>query len=89
LLQKKDVNIEFIKTPEINIKIYNYEWTRTFNFFFVQLFIQLLEECNESTYPNMTVGKEWQFLCIQHGKDPKKCCAIDYVSHNVEATITR
>jgi hypothetical protein len=35
----------------------------------------------------MTSGKEWQFLCIQHGKDPKKCCAIHYVSHNIEVSI--
>jgi hypothetical protein len=31
----------------------------------------------------MTAKKEWQFLCIQHGKDPKKC----YISHNVGTTI--
>jgi hypothetical protein len=36
----------------------------------------------------MTAGKDWQFLCIQHGKETKKCCTIDYVTHNVEATIT-
>jgi hypothetical protein len=58
LLQKKDVNIEFTKPPEINIKTYNYEWTRTFELFFIQLFIKLLEECNESTCPDMTIGKE-------------------------------
>jgi hypothetical protein len=35
----------------------------------------------------MTAGKDWQFLCIQHGKETKKCCAIDYVSHKVVATM--
>jgi hypothetical protein len=55
LLQKKEVIIKFIKTPYMNIKTYNYEWTRTFNFFF-QVFIQLSEECNKNTCPKMTVG---------------------------------
>jgi hypothetical protein len=36
----------------------------------------------------MTAGKKWQFLCIQHGKYMKKCCAIDYISHNVNTTVT-
>jgi hypothetical protein len=36
----------------------------------------------------MTAGKEWQFLCIQHGKYPKNCCGIDYISHNVNSTTT-
>jgi hypothetical protein len=36
----------------------------------------------------MKAGKDWQFLYTQHGKDTKNCCAIDYVSHNVEPTIT-
>jgi hypothetical protein len=36
----------------------------------------------------MTAGNDWQFLCTQHGKETKKCCAIDYVSHNIESTIS-
>jgi hypothetical protein len=47
LLQKKDVNIEFTKPPYINIKSYNYEWARTFNFFFIQVLMQLSKECNK------------------------------------------
>jgi hypothetical protein len=35
----------------------------------------------------MTAGKEYQFLCTQHGKNPKKCCATDYIFHNLEATM--
>jgi hypothetical protein len=71
----------------MNIKIYYYEWTRTFNFIFLQITKQLSEECNKSTYPEMTAGKDWEFLCVQHGKDMKKCCAIDYVSHNIETSM--
>jgi hypothetical protein len=64
-LQNKDVNIKFIKPPDINIKTYNYEWITPFNLLFIKLLIQLSEECNESTCPDMTAGKEWQFLCIK------------------------
>jgi hypothetical protein len=87
LLQKKDVIIEFIKPPDLNIKTYNYEWTKTFNFFFLQLFIQLSEECSKKTCPDMTAGKKLEYLCTQHGKNTKKYCAINYVSHNVNTTI--
>jgi hypothetical protein len=48
----------------MNIKTPNYELTRIFNLFFIQLLIQLLEECNESASQKMTAGKEWEFLCI-------------------------
>jgi hypothetical protein len=46
-LQRKDVNIEFTKVSYINIKTFNYEWKRTFYFFFIQLSKQLSEECNK------------------------------------------
>jgi hypothetical protein len=36
----------------------------------------------------MAVGKEWQFLCTQHCKKLRKYYPIDYVSHNVNTTIT-
>jgi predicted transcriptional regulator len=36
----------------------------------------------------MTAGKDWQFLYTIHGKDTKNCCTIDYISHNVNSTIT-
>jgi hypothetical protein len=75
-LQKKDVNIEFIKSTDINIKTYNYEWTRAFNLFFIQLLIQLIEKCNE-----------WQFLCSEY-KETKHCCVPYYISHNVNTTIS-
>jgi hypothetical protein len=32
--------------------------------------------------------KDWQFLCTVHGKDTKTCCTINYISHNVNSTIT-
>jgi hypothetical protein len=57
VLQKKDVNIEFTKPPDINIKTYNCEWTRACNLFFLQPF-QLSEECNKKTFSDMTAGKE-------------------------------
>jgi hypothetical protein len=87
LLQSKDVNIEFAKPIYMNIKNYNYEWTRTFYFIFLQINRQLSEECNKSTCPEMKAGKDWQFLCTVHGKDTKNCCAIDYVSHNIGTTL--
>jgi hypothetical protein len=88
LLQRKDINIEFTKPTYMNIKNYNYEWTRASYFIFFQIIRQLSEECNKKTCPEMMAGKDWQFLCIHHGKDTKNCCAIDYVSHNIESTIS-
>jgi hypothetical protein len=61
LLQKKDVNIEFIKPSEINIKTNWYEWARTFNLFFMQLLIRLLEQCNQRTCQNMSRGRSGNF----------------------------
>jgi hypothetical protein len=58
LLQRKDVNIEFTKPSYMNIKTYNFEWTRAFNFFFIEVLIQLSEECNKKTCPDMTAGNE-------------------------------
>jgi hypothetical protein len=49
--------------------------------------MQLSKECNKKHDQTWMQGNEWKFLCTQHGKDPKNCCAIDYVSHNVEATM--
>jgi hypothetical protein len=71
----------------MNIKNYNYEWTRAFYFIILQITRQLSEESNKKTCPEMTAGKDWEFLCTVHGKDTKKCCAIYYVSHDVEATM--
>jgi hypothetical protein len=48
LLQRKDVNIEFTKPFFMNIKNYNYEWTRTFNFFFTEVLMQLSKEYNKT-----------------------------------------
>jgi hypothetical protein len=80
LLQRKDVSIEFTKPTYINIKTYNYEWIRTFNLFFMQLFIQLSKECNKNTCLDMTAGKEWQFLCVQHGKNQRNVVQLT-ISH--------
>jgi hypothetical protein len=35
----------------------------------------------------MSSEKEWGFLCTQHGKQVKHCCAFDYTSPNVKATV--
>jgi hypothetical protein len=37
LLQKSNVNIEFRKHNDMGIKEYNYEWTRAFHTFFLQI----------------------------------------------------
>jgi hypothetical protein len=57
LLQKKDLNIEFTKPSYVNIKIYNYEWIRIFNFLFIEVLMQLSKECNKKTCPHMIAGK--------------------------------
>jgi hypothetical protein len=68
LLQRKDINIEFTKPTYMNIKNYNFEWTRAFYFIILQITRQLSEECIKNTCPEMTAGKDWQFLCTVHGK---------------------
>jgi hypothetical protein len=37
LLQKPNVNIEFINPDNVGAKEYNYEWTRAFHIFFYKL----------------------------------------------------
>jgi hypothetical protein len=46
LLQKTNVNIEFIKPNNMGINEYNYEWTRAFHTLFSEIVTELGEVCD-------------------------------------------
>jgi hypothetical protein len=59
LLQKKDANIGFLKSNDVEINEYNYKWTRAFHSIFSPIVIELGEVCNTKQCSSMTAGKDW------------------------------
>jgi len=50
-----------------------------------ELLVALAVECTAGNCGKMKATNEWVFLCAAH-KNPRECCAIDYIIHNLEAT---
>jgi hypothetical protein len=48
-------------------------------------FVMILgTECTAASCPKMCATENWIFLCAAHGgKQPKECCAIDYILHTL------
>jgi hypothetical protein len=65
LISKQD--LKFDKPDNIGEGTYKYEWLRTYTRIFNQLLVDLGNVCNYKSCPKMTVGPDWEFLCIVYG----------------------
>jgi hypothetical protein len=52
LLEKTNVNIQFIKTNKMGINECNYEWTRPFHTLFLEIVTEL--------------GPDWEYKCMKN-----------------------
>eukprot|EP01111_Echinosteliopsis_oligospora_P018472 TRINITY_DN8499_c0_g1_i1.p1 TRINITY_DN8499_c0_g1~~TRINITY_DN8499_c0_g1_i1.p1 ORF type:complete len:212 (-),score=40.70 TRINITY_DN8499_c0_g1_i1:34-669(-) len=65
--------------------IWQYEHLRQFTLELNQMVVLFDTVCSEATCPQMKATDEWLYLCAAH-KDPKECCAIDYITHTLDGT---
>jgi hypothetical protein len=66
----------------MGIKEDNYEWTTTFHI------IDLGQEGDDRTCPQITAGKDWQFKCMSHSNLKNiTCTSIDYCAHTLDTSI--
>jgi len=68
--------------PSVDKNVWILEHLRRFLSELNLLMVYLDDECTVDTCPKMCATKDWEFLCAAH-EEPKKCCAMDYVSHTL------
>jgi hypothetical protein len=87
LIRSNSQDITTILTiPEgTDAAVWQYEHLRQFTLELNQIVVLFDAVCTDATCPQMKATDEWLYLCAAH-KNPKECCAIDYIIHTLDGT---
>lgn len=85
LIRSEPSNVKKIIEPpkDVDINVWQYEHMRQFILELNILVTQLNGVCTPQTCPKMKAN-DWIFMCSTHKKGEKECCAIDYMTHNLD-----
>jgi len=84
-LNASDVNTVLTIPEGTDAAVWQYEHLRQFTLELNQIVVLFDPVCTDATCPQMKATDEWLYLCAAH-KNPKECCAIDYIIHTLDGT---
>jgi len=80
-----DVNTILTIPDGTDAAVWQYHHLRQFTMELNQIVVLFDPVCTDATCPQMKATDEWLYLCAAH-KNPKECCAIDYIIHTLDGT---
>jgi len=83
-----DVKKLIEKPPNFEAMCWVYEHLRQSSIELGYLLVLLHQVCNKTNCPKMIATQKFSFLCAAHQQQNQDCCAMDYMMHTLDWTIT-